>query len=203
MKMLSYLVSLVVISFMLDTPIFAAEETPLAPIIVPKRIQHTYMGVLVGIASPTYTGAQIQPTLGLVWGRRFNKIFGVALYLSHSSQTVSSTQNGELTSGLSLYGVEANYYSQGDLEGLSMGWKLGLASLGQSGTFIVVNAASHVGGADTGATGLSTGPRLGFDYRLMPQMSVGAAGDLLIQPGNNSVGTYLVIQMLGIIKYWL
>ena len=145
----------------------------------------TYLGGLFGVASPSNGDAQF--AYGATLGRRLTPDFGIGAYVTTSKQSDTMADNR-----VSTYGVQGDYYFTGDMDGLVLGVKFGLATL----------KSTMANGSSVSSTPLSIGPRLGFDYRLVPGFSIGFEGDVLFQGSNKNIDGYTLINMLGAVKLW-
>ena len=154
----------------------------------------TYLGGLIGATSPNLNGAATSPGYGFTLGRRMTPFFGVGAYFTRSGHDVLV---GSVSSSatFSLYGVEGNYYFTGDMDGLGIGFKLGLANYS-------VSMSTPIGGMSGSSSSVSTGPQMFFDHRIGENLSVGFQVNVMYQTPQTNVASYNVINLFGAVKYW-
>lgn len=145
----------------------------------------SYFGVNGGVVSPGFSGAQATSGFGAQTGRRLTPDFGIGAYYQTSNHDDSL---GASSTRMDLYGVEGNYYFTGDMDGMVLGVKFGLATLNPSGS--------------RKSSSVSFGPRLAFDHRLTSSFSAGFEGSLLTQGSKEAIGGYTAVNLQGVLKLW-
>jgi hypothetical protein len=142
-----------------------------------------YAGVLLGLNNVS-NGGGTNLAYGLTGGYKFMPQFGAGLFFTYNSLTASAG----ITSGLTIIALEGNYYFPDDLQGLSVGLKLGSGSISSSG-----------GGVSASSSGLVIGPHIAYDYQVADDVTVGGQAAVLSIGTNPSVTAF---EILAQAKYW-
>lgn len=140
-----------------------------------------YVGGLVGAAIPTATGADTQFTFGGEAGYKFGGNMAAGVYFTTASQTVLDpiSMRTSILTGFFDYYVMPEVYV-GAMAGL------------------VMSSTSGAGAADVSDSNFGAGARVGYDYSIMDNLSVGPQANVMF---TFVEGSDPVINALAAIKY--
>jgi hypothetical protein len=169
-----------------------------------------YAGALLGFG---FWSAGTKFTFGADGGYKLNSEWGLGLYLNYVS--LGSSTVGTITASASTFIVapELNYFLPGELRGLHLGGKLGLAF--SSASLTAPGGVLPAGTASGSSTGLVFGVGAAYDYPIAQSISVGGEANFLILTSSagsttttggtttTSSGSASVFNILATAKYWL
>lgn len=155
------------------------------------------VGVLFGIGFPSYSSSVYTLGLGGTW--MWKPFLGFGATLQTSSIGLNATSDAGTTSismGTILYGMDASFYWAGSLQNFSTGIRMGLISVGTTGS-------ASVTGADPLSINNSTlrfflAPRIGYDVPI-GRFSVGGELNYLFSIGNAPPS---ILSLLVVGKFW-
>lgn len=154
-------------------------------------------GILFGIGFPSYSSSVYTLGLGGTW--MWKPFLGFGATFQTSSIGLNATSDAGTTSismGTFLYGVDASLYLAGSLQNFSTGLRLGLISVGTTGS-------ASVTGADPLSINNHTlyfflAPRIGYDVPI-GRVSVGGELSYLFSIGANPPA---ILSLLVAGKFW-
>ena len=154
--------------------------------------QPGYLGALLGLGFAATSNASLATTLGLTFGTRFNRIFGLGFYGSYYGQNASGPYLG-LPTGTDTSAFVAMGQGILYMENFHVGAELGAGVRTWQG---VASSLSNGTSTITPLFGLTGG----YDFRLSRNLSIGLEGHYLIPLKNTEVD---LIQLFANVKLWL
>jgi len=151
-----------------------------------------YLGVLLGVNTPTGEGSSSTATVGATLGSKVVSYFGVGLFGSYSGQTSSGSLLG-LPAGTSTSTTLLTGQGNFMMGGFHLGGEIGAGISSWSGAVSTLHAG-------TSNTALIYGPEAGYDFKLTSAVSLGGEVHYLF---SNAEAASKNLQALATLKVWL
>lgn len=152
------------------------------------------VGALAGLG---FAGGGSGLAFGVDGGYKLSREWGLGVYFEYMSlASASATATGGAS--LMMFAAELNYFLP-QLEGLHLGAKLGygIASASATGSSTVNGVTTPVTVSASSAA-IGGAAAVGYDYRLMPMLSIGAEANFFVISGGVSS---TLIDVLASVKY--